>query len=127
MSKGYVLDASAILAVLHQEAGHEAVVPLLSDSCAGVVNLAEVYSKLTEAGLTGEEAAESVALLSLGVEPMDDELAQEVGRLRPLTRKAGLSLGDRSCLALAIRLGATVVTAERSWTALGLCPIQLIR
>lgn len=127
MSKGYVLDASAILAVLHQEQGYESVVALLADSCASVVNLAEVYSKLAEAGLTSEEAAESVALLSLEVHLMDEELAREVGRLRPLTRKAGLSLGDRSCLALAVRLGATAVTADRSWSALGLCPTRLFR
>lgn len=127
MSKPYVLDASAVLAVLHQEPGGDKVVPLLAQSCLGAVNLAEVHSKLADAGLTEAEASESIALLSLPVEPLDEELARSIGRLRPLTRKAGLSLGDRSCLALTMRLKATAVTAERGWSKLDLCKTLLIR
>jgi PIN domain nuclease of toxin-antitoxin system len=41
-----VLDASAVLAVLQQERGSEAVVPLLSGACICAVNYAEVVTKL---------------------------------------------------------------------------------
>jgi ribonuclease VapC len=36
--------------------------------------------------------------------------------MRSLTRSAGLSLADRLCLALARRLKAKVLTADRAWT-----------
>jgi PIN domain nuclease of toxin-antitoxin system len=44
------------------------------------------------------------------------------------TAKYGLSLGDRSCLALAIALKAPVYTTEQSWRNLKLgVPIHVIR
>jgi PIN domain nuclease of toxin-antitoxin system len=44
------------------------------------------------------------------------------------TEKYGLSLGDRSCLALAIALKAPVYTTEQSWRNLKLgVPIHVIR
>jgi ribonuclease VapC len=36
-------------------------------------------------------------------------------RLHPLTRKAGLFLGDRLCLALARRLDGVALSADRPW------------
>ena len=47
--------------------------------------------------------------------PIDERLSYEAGMLRPVTLKAGLSLGDRYCLALAKREGVPAVTAERRW------------
>jgi PIN domain nuclease of toxin-antitoxin system len=35
--------------------------------------------------------------------------------MQPITAKAGLSLGDRICLAQAKRLNATALTADRPW------------
>ncbi|MBI3927784.1 MAG: type II toxin-antitoxin system VapC family toxin [Armatimonadetes bacterium] len=127
MSPAYVLDASAILAVLQEEPGAEVVEPFLNRAVLGVVNLAEVYSRLLDSGLAAPDACEAVALLVLTIDPMDEDLAMEIGRLRPLTRSIGLSLGDRACLALAIRHQATAVTADRNWGSLSVCPILLIR
>jgi bifunctional DNA-binding transcriptional regulator/antitoxin component of YhaV-PrlF toxin-antitoxin module len=47
-----------------------------------------------------------------------EEDAATIARLRPLTKAAGLGLGDRACLALAKRLGVPALTAERSWPGL---------
>ena len=44
--------------------------------------------------------------------------ARRSAALRPTTRAAGLSLGDRTCLALAAELGAPALTADRSWTGI---------
>lgn len=54
------------------------------------------------------------------VEPLTLADAVEIARLRPLTRSAGLSLGDRACVALARRLALPALTADRAWTGLDL-------
>jgi PIN domain nuclease of toxin-antitoxin system len=43
-----------------------------------------------------------------------------VPRLRTDTRRRGLSLGDRACLALAETPGLPAVTADRHWAQPGL-------
>ena len=60
--------------------------------------------------------------------PFDAELAYRAGMLRSATRPAGLSLGDRACLALAERLGLPALTADRAWGALQVgIPVDVIR
>lgn len=127
MSKAYVLDASAILAVLNDEKGGEEVEPMLSKSAVSAVNVAEVYTKLMDSGMQESEARESFALLGLQIENFDEDMAMLSASLRPKTRKFGLSLGDRSCLALAMKTKATAITADKSWAKVGLCPIKIIR
>jgi PIN domain nuclease of toxin-antitoxin system len=62
------------------------------------------------------------------VEPYTSEQAKTAGDLIATTAKYGLSLGDRSCLALAIALKAPVYTTEQSWRNLKLgVPIHVIR
>ena len=48
----------------------------------------------------------------------DVELAWMAGRLRKATAEAGLSLGDRFCLALAAREGLPAWTADRQWRSI---------
>ena len=55
-------------------------------------------------------------------------MAEMTGSLRAETRKSGLSLGDRACIALGVALGAEVYTSDRVWADLILpCTIKLIR
>jgi PIN domain nuclease of toxin-antitoxin system len=127
MSK-YVLDASAVLALLNQETGHDKVEAVLSDSVMSAVNLCEVMSKLIEAGLSEEEARESIDLLNVEIISFDADHAHRAAALRPTTKKLGLSLGDRSCLALGLAQRHTVITAEREWAKLRIgIKIELIR
>lgn len=112
-----VLDASAVLALLFEETGAEMVRAQLRTGVIGAANLAEVLAKLSDHGLPAVEAVRAVAILGLEVAPMTEAQAQRSAELRPLTRGAGLSLGDRACLALATELGASAVTADRGWSA----------
>ena len=112
-----MLDASAVLALLFKEPGAEVVRAHLRTGVIGAANLAEVLAKLSDHGLPAQEAARAVAILGLEVAPMTEAQAQRSAELRPATRAAGLSLGDRACLALAAELGASAVTADRSWDA----------
>lgn len=126
MSK-YVLDASAVLALLNDEPGADQVEALLAESCISAVNAAEVLTKLIDAGMPDAEALESFELLGLEIIDFDLRLAARAAALRRATKKKGLSLGDRCCLALGLAMGQEVVTAEREWAKLNLCPTRLIR
>ncbi len=122
-----VLDASAVLALLNREPGGERVEDYLADGVISAVNAAEVLSKLADAGLTPGEAKESLSLLGISIVAFELRDAEAVAALRGHTKSKGLSLGDRACLALGLRLGAVVVTAERSWAGLKIGRVETIR
>lgn len=128
MSK-IVLDASAVLAVIATEPGHEKLTSdLLARAVVSTVNLAEVHAKLVSRGLTSQQAWEDATSPVVESLPFDAAQARISGDLITQTKPLGLSLGDRACLALAIALGAPVYTAERIWKQLkpGI-PIHVIR
>jgi PIN domain nuclease of toxin-antitoxin system len=110
-----VLDASAILAVVHGEPGSDQVVPIMGGSLVSAVNYAEVATKLIDRGFSREAARQVMIGLGVRVADFDRDLADRTGELRVLTRHRGLSLGDRACLALAEREAAVVLTADRKW------------
>jgi ribonuclease VapC len=117
-----VLDASALLAYLQGESGSERVVTALNQGTAlSAVNWAEVLSKLSSRGRPPQEVTTQLRDLGLlgqaiQVYPVDQELAQGIAELLPCTQSAGLSLGDRACLALALKLGLPALTADQVWS-----------
>lgn len=117
-----VLDASAILAWLQSEPGAETVAEVLeSSSCAmSAVNASEVASKLAEGGSDRQTIEETLAALEVEITAFDMAAAVDAAVLRPLTRAHGLSLADRACLALALRLGLPILTMDRAWAELAL-------
>jgi len=115
LSETVVLDASALLALMDAEPGQEAVAAVLPGALVSAVNLAEVVSKLAEHGMPAAQAHADALALGIDVTAFDAELALDAGALRPLTRSAGLSLGDRCCLALARLRRAAVLTTETRW------------
>jgi ribonuclease VapC len=126
-----ILDASALIAFLHNEPGAEAVVDAITANAAvSVVNWAETLSKVAADGDDPQHVADSLQTSDspLILEPLTDADCVEIARLRPLTKAHGLSLADRACLALARRLEIPVVTADRDWADLNLgTTVQLIR
>lgn len=114
----YVLDASALLCLLFGEPGADRVEKRLSGALVSAVNYHEVLAKLTDHGVDVAEAQMMLAELDIDVLPVDRDQADIAGKLRPETRDIGLSLGDRSCLALAIYRQAIAVTADRAWETL---------
>ena len=124
-----VLDASALLALLNQEPGSEYVAAGIANGAAmSTVNLSEVVAKLSDIGIPEEVIREAISVLGIAIVDFDTALAYDVGLLRPLTRQAGLSLGDRACLALARRLDLPAVTTDRVWENLSLGVVmKLIR
>ena len=98
-----ILDASAILAYLHNEPGWQTVESGILNAIAHAspVNIAEVASKLIDRGVPPDDALSSIAILKLTVLPFAAQETAETARLRPLRRSRGLSLGARACLATA--------------------------
>jgi ribonuclease VapC len=126
-----VLDASALLAILHGEPGAEAFTrqsSLLEISVMSSVNVAEAYGKLVGLGVDSEDAWEAVSTPIPEIADFDRQQAKIAGGLVPQTRSLGLSLGDRACLALGISLKAPIYTADRAWKSLKLkVSIHVIR
>jgi PIN domain nuclease of toxin-antitoxin system len=122
-----VLDASALLAFLFREQGHERVAEVIGQSCMSSVNLAEVLTRFVR---DGHAAVAVLTRLRAAIEwvPFAEEHAIVAAELAPLTAPYGLSLGDRACLALALTRGEPAMTADRQWAQLDLgIRVELIR
>jgi ribonuclease VapC len=118
-----VFDASAALAILFSEPGAERASELLPADISAV-NAAEVLAKLIQKGIPREAAIAALDALNLSIVPFGaDECSLSARFVYPQ-----LSLGDRSCLATAYKRGADAVTADRSWTKVGIkVKVTLIR
>lgn len=110
-----VLDASALLALLNEEPGHEIVASVISEAVISAVNLSEVVGKLADQGIADQELRGAIDALGLSVIPFDEAQAYASGLMPPVTRRAGLSLGDRACLGLARLRKAPAYTTDRNW------------
>lgn len=125
-----VLDASAVLAVYYDEPGADQVRATLPGGLMSSVNYTEVIGKCLDRGEAMSSVLRKLAAMGVAVVAHDLHLAQRTGALRPLTRRFGLSLADRACLALAERERMPILTADRSWKSLDLdlgIDIRLIR
>jgi PIN domain nuclease of toxin-antitoxin system len=117
-----VLDASAVLALIYREPGHEQVADALPGAVCSTVNWAEVVGKLAQREHPNPaSAADAVRTLGVKVLPFTTTHAVAAGLLWPTTRAAGLSLGDRACLALAQATPESVAyTCDGAWATLDL-------
>ncbi len=124
----YVLDSSALLAWLHKESGFETVDPLLPDCVLSAVNWPETVQKIIAKGVQGDIVKEDLQILGLTIQSCTQADAELAASLWAKTKSLGLSLGDRACLALGLRLNLPVIPADRVWTSVNIdVTIQSIR
>lgn len=115
MSTNYLLDASALLALLQDEPEAKIVARHLASSAISSINLAEVASVLNKLGMQESEIHELFAELDITTIEFTRQAAIATGGIRKATAGHSLSLGDRACLVTAQALGCTVITADKAW------------
>ena len=111
----FVLDASALIAMLREDPGAIKVADAIADARMSVFNYAEVVSYFVYAGMDPYDIDSMLDPLPVELVPADKDLARLAGHLRGPTVSAGLSLGDCFCLALAKRKGLPAWTADKEW------------
>lgn len=96
------------------EPGGNIVRALLPSAEMSTVNLSEVVGRLVR-DRPDDVVRAAIGRIDVRVRDLDDWLAIEAGIIARITRSAGLSPGDRCCLALGKRLSCPVLTADRAW------------
>mgnify|MGYP003629046341 CR=1 FL=1 len=113
-----VVDASAVLALLYREPFENIAPEEIAGSTISAVNLSEVLATLQSAGIAAADATSATDALEMTVVAFDIAHAEIAATLRVPTRGAGLSLGDRACLATARIAAEPAITADRAWAGL---------
>ncbi|WGZ92756.1 MAG: type II toxin-antitoxin system VapC family toxin [Candidatus Thiothrix putei] len=128
LDKRYVLDASALLAVIHKETGADKVQPLLDEAVISSVNWSEVMQKLRKAGLNAGSIGQLLQSLGLEVVPFSQQQAEIAAELWQQAAPLGLSLADRACVATGEDMQMEIVTADKIWKDLSISsPVMSIR
>lgn len=129
MNKKVILDASALLVLLQEEKGAEIVKPLLDRSIMSAVNISEVLNVLVRNNLPIAETAPLINDMIAEIIAFDAEHAALTAQLSLDVSIKGLSLGDRACIALGMKMKLPVYTADQIWQKVNLpnAEISLIR
>ena len=127
MTDGFVVDASALLAMLQGEPGSDAVAMLLATAVVSAVNWSEVLQKARSHGVDIAGLEDELVHLGVRFAPFTTaEAAAAAGLWHDIGRQ--LALADRACIATAEVRGLPVVTADRAWASLDLdVKVQIIR
>ena len=112
----FILDTSAIIAVLKKEKGYKVIEEIIGSSCISSVNLSELVSVLVR--LKVSEVDELITDLVPDVIDFDEKIAIEAGKLSKITKDYGLSLGDRACISTGIYYGMKIYTTDKVWASI---------
>jgi ribonuclease VapC len=110
-----ILDSSAVLAVLQNEPGAGVVMQHFGSAAISAVNFCEVITVAQKKGLPGEYALKQFEVFDLEIVAVSKAQARAAALMWPIAEAAGLSMGDRICLALALERDDEILTSDRAW------------
>jgi PIN domain nuclease of toxin-antitoxin system len=123
-----VIDASALIALLLDEPGQQAVEQHIGTAAISTVNLAEVLARASRERISSRILLPKLEALGLTIVDFDQPQAVIASDIRARARGYGLGLADCCCIALAMNRAWPVLTADRAWASLGFdIDIRLIR
>ena len=93
------------------------------------LNISEAAGILIDLGMSIEECKNSIEPYIDVIVPLDVEQSFEMAFLKKYTKHKGLSIGDRACIALGIKMALPIYTADKIWANLDIegADIILIR
>ena len=111
-----VFDSSALITLFAKELGYEFVRQNLRYAIISSVNIAEVYKYCIEVqNLTEDDSINLIKLSGIKIIDFCKEQAIISAKIIKKTKQYGLSLGDRSCIALAIFKNCPILTCDKIW------------
>jgi ribonuclease VapC len=122
-----VLDASALLAYLFRESGHEIVEKYIENACISTVNLSEVAGRFIRDGVDATPVIQHINKTSIEIVPFTQAHALHAADFILKTQHYGLSLGDRACLGLAAARNLAVLTADIAWSEIEGIDVKVIQ
>ena len=124
----FVLDSSAVLALLYNEPGNDVVMRHARGAHLLSVNLSEILTRVIDKEGDPQATRALIDRLNINIARFDEPLATLAAMLRYETRQVGASLGDRACLAYTRTVGLPVLTADQKWGLLDIgIDIRMIR
>jgi ribonuclease VapC len=108
----YVLDQSAIVAVLRREKGYEKVMPRLYGGLVSSITIADLMTQAALHGAEVKSAFQALKLLHLEVVSFSELHALLVAELSCLPGSAKLGHSELAVLSLAMDRRATVLTSN---------------
>lgn len=124
----YIIDASALIAIMLREHGHQEVSKHIGFLVISEVNRSEIIGKLHERGVPLANIEKTIDDLTEEAVPFDREQSALTGKMKADIKPHAISFADRACLALAMERKLPVLTADRAWQKLPLpVEIQVIR
>lgn len=114
----FLFDSSVVIAILRRETGYQNGEKYISHGAISAVNWAEVAGFMGRNNAPVDIIQQTLAKYPLKVLPYEEDLVVPTGYLTAGRKRLGLSLGDRACLATAIKYKLPVLTADRVWKEL---------
>ena len=127
--RNVILDASALIAFVYAEKGHDVVAKVLHCAVMSTVNISEVIKYMINCNTEKSEINLMLDKSLHKIMDFDRNQSYYAAELNTLTKTFGLSLADRACLALSLRTGYPIYTADKIWKQLQIknIDIHLIR
>jgi ribonuclease VapC len=124
-----VFDTSAVIALLRDEPGADLVARYVGQAAMSAVNLQELIKALLLRGLDLPVIETLLQNLRLDIHAHDREAAFAAALLTGATRQFGSGIGDRTCMALAVKLRLPVLTTDRAWAKVSVpgLTVELVR